>query len=118
MTEPKALVRNAADPEQVKAAGEAEEFDLGNFDQYLSEIMGTYGGRFVVWTFLGWCRVFESIMETSARVYYNSGQQDLGHRLLGEVICVSPEGYLQMQKEAWDREKKKSEPKRKVRDDG
>lgn len=118
MAERKALVRNAADPEQVRIAGENEEFEHDDFDAYLSEMMKSYGDRFVVWEFLGWCRVFESIMETSARVYYNSGQQDLGHKLMAKVIEVSPEAYLTMQREAMDREKKKSEPKRKVQSDG
>lgn len=55
--------------------------------------------------------MFRSIMETNARIYYNAGQQDLGHYLMGEIASADPEAWLAMQQDAAQIEKNKVEPK-------
>lgn len=101
MTAPaRALVRNAADPRQVKRGKESEAHRHDRELAELRDVLQTIEGRRVLWRFLEKCGVFESIMETSARIYYNAGKQDLGHYLLGEIGKADPNAYILMQQDA------------------
>jgi hypothetical protein len=95
----KPLVTNAADEKQLKNA-EAREKLLR--DQELSDlalVASTSQGRRFLWRMLERTRVFESIWENSARIHYNSGQQDFGHFLMSEIIECKEEILFQMMKE-------------------
>ncbi len=101
MTEKKdAFVGNAADEKQVKSAGHKERLRERERRTDLKAILDTVEGRRFLWGQLGKCKVYESIWESSAKIHYNAGKQDLGHELMDEIIRASPEAYLQMQKEA------------------
>jgi hypothetical protein len=59
--------------------------------------LGSRGScRIQTWELLGKTRVFETIMETNARIYYNAGQQDIGHWIQGEAVRLAPDEYLTM----------------------
>lgn len=97
MSEP--LVSNAASAQQVKDSKIKEK--LGR-DQELNDIRvvcSTKEGRRFLWRVLGRCKVFNSVWENSARIHYNSGQQDLGHFLMAEVIAADEQFLSQMMKE-------------------
>ena len=100
MAEPQPLVRNAADNAQVQAAGSKAKQQR---DQELADIKAVLaipGGRRFLWRLLKKCKVFETIWHPSALIHYNSGQQDIGHYVQGEIVDASEEAYLQMMQEA------------------
>jgi len=99
---------NVADPERIKdqkhkerRVREQELFDV-------RAVLCTPEGRRFFWRLLSLFKVFGSIWESSARIHYNSGQQDCGHFLLAEASEADPEAYLLMQKEAMKREREES----------
>ena len=95
-----ALVGNAADAKQVKSAGHKERLKDKEKKKDLQSILNTVEGRRFLWVQLSKCKVYESIWESSAKIHYNAGKQDLGHELMADIIDASPEAYLQMQKES------------------
>jgi hypothetical protein len=99
-TAQRALVRNASDAKQVKRGKESEARRQEREVAELRDVLRTIEGRRVLWRFLEKCGVFESIMETSARIYYNAGKQDLGHYLLGEIGKADANAYILMQQDA------------------
>lgn len=100
MAEDKSLVKNAADEGQVKTAAEKEkrgrERDLDDLYFVTSDVRG----RRAMWRILSYCGTFKSIWEPSAKIHYNSGQQDVGHFLLDSLMEASEENYLLMAREA------------------
>jgi len=109
-TERRAYVRNASDPQQVRRAKETEAERRQRELAELRDVLSSLAGRRVLWRLLGKCGVFESIMETSARIYYNAGKQDLGHYLLGEIAQADPEAYPLMMQDARRQEQNIAEP--------
>jgi hypothetical protein len=96
----KPLVKNAADEAQVK---EAEGKVRRGRDRELEDlrvILSTPHGRRFMWRLMGHCRVHGSIWEPSAKIHYNSGQQDIGHFLQAEIVEAGEQFYFQMMKEA------------------
>ncbi len=95
-----AMVGNAGDEQQVRKAARSEKWLRERRSNDWRAIVGSPEGRRVLWYLLEQCKVFESIMETSARIYYNSGRQDFGHYLIGEITTADPQAWLLMQQEA------------------
>jgi hypothetical protein len=48
---------------------------------------------------MGHCKTFESIFEPSAKIYYNSGRQDVGHYLMKEIVEAGEHYLLKMMME-------------------
>lgn len=102
MADGRALVKNAADPEQVKHAQRQETRDEDRKQAALLETMRTPAGRIVLWHVLESAGVFESVWENSARIHYNAGRQDLGHEWMARLVKTRAleDLYLQMESEA------------------
>lgn len=101
----KSFVKNAADAEQVKAA---ENKILNGRDREikdLQEILSLPSGRRFLWRLLSHCKTFGSIWEPSARIHYASGQQDIGHFVMAEIVASDESAFLQMMKENQIKEK-------------
>ena len=81
------MSRNIADESTVKKA-EMKEKDLRR--QQLNDIrtvLSNASGRRLLWRFLERCNTFKSIYsEHNTTMAYMSGQQDLGHFLMGEIV--------------------------------
>jgi hypothetical protein len=91
-----ALVGNASDKKQVERARQQEALSAENRDARFKRLMQNPDFRAFAWELLGKTRVFETIMETNARIYYNAGQQDIGHWIQGEAVRLAPDEYLTM----------------------
>ncbi len=105
MSGDRALVRNAADPQQVRRA-ERKTRDLERqYLEALREVMHTYAGRHVMRTQLEHAGIFRSIWDPSSRIHYNAGQQDAGHRLQAELVQADEDAYELMEREARARQK-------------
>lgn len=96
----KPLVKNAADERQVNEAGKKVQFGRERELADLGFVMSTPQGRRVMWKLLSFCKTFNSVWEASAKIHYNSGQQDVGHFLMAEIMASNEDAYLQMAKEA------------------
>jgi hypothetical protein len=79
------------DPEDEKLKRERELDDL-------RAVITTPEGRRVMWRLLSRCGTFASIWEPSAKIHYNSGQQDVGHYLMAEIVEAEPSALLEMMK--------------------
>lgn len=93
-------VRNASDKKQIKEA-ERKVKDRRKVElEDLKIVLSTGQGRRVLWRLMSKCRPFESIWESSARIHYNAGQQDLGHFIMGEISLADENALFSMMKEA------------------
>jgi hypothetical protein len=97
--EPPALVRNAADPEQVREAGKKERFVKRNELDDIRIVLSTPNGRRCLWKILEESHVFESVWHPSALIHYRSGAQDVGLILRNKIIEANLEAYLTMERE-------------------
>lgn len=96
-----ALVQNAGDRQQVEKAKltERQRKDLQLKD--IATLLAMPEGRRFLWRLLGHCKVNSSVFDPhGSRLAYNSGMQDVGHFVLGEIVSAQPEAYLQMMQEA------------------
>lgn len=106
MPEPRAQVRNAADPKQVKRAERKAREREALFQDALKAILATSAGRVVLWELLARARVFESIWHPSAEIHYLAGRQDYGHELMAMLVDADDELFFLMQQEARARAKR------------
>lgn len=91
---------NAGDEEQVS---KAKRNDKTKRDQEISDLrfmLQTIQGRRFVWRLIGHCKVFETVWSPSAAIHYNSGQQDVGHFIMAELLAANENALLQMMKES------------------
>lgn len=100
-----ALVRNAADPQQVRrgarVANRRRERELND----LRAVLATAEGRRVVWRLLEHCHVFASIWDPSSRIHYQAGRQDVGHYLMAEIAAADDDALLVLMRDARARER-------------
>ncbi len=98
MNEP--LVSNAGDKKQVKAARAKELRGREREIEDMRFILKSRQGRRFLWRLMGMCRVFGSVYDSSgSRVYFNAGQQDIGHMIMTEVIEADEYKLIEMMKE-------------------
>ena len=77
-------VKNAADPKQVKAAGQLERRKAETLHNALRTVLSTYEGRLVLWEIIGRAGTREGIFDHSGSVtYFKAGRQNFGFELLG-----------------------------------
>ncbi len=99
MTKP--LVRNAADPRQVREAKDTAAFRALEAQREIVVVMSSREGRSFLWRLLGMCHTYENVFSSDALVMArNAGEQNLGHRVLAELGTASPALLLRMQTEA------------------
>lgn len=96
---------NAASEKKVKKQASRDERlrtqELGD----VKAMMSSVSGRRFLWRLMSRCRVFGSVLHPSgSQVYYNSGQQDVGHFVMGEILESDEKLFQQMQSEAKDYE--------------
>jgi hypothetical protein len=94
-----AYVKNAADAGQVREAEHKQVSREKQHENDLKAMLSLPESRRVIWNWLGKCKVNGSIWEPSAKIHYNSGQQDIGHFIMGEVVTAGEEFYYQMMTE-------------------
>jgi hypothetical protein len=95
----KSLVKNAASEKQVKRAEEKQQTKREMELNDLHHVLGNPRGRRFVWRLLEKCRVFNTVWEPSAKIHYNSGQQDIGHFIMSEIVEADEKYLLDMMKE-------------------
>jgi hypothetical protein len=101
----KPLVRNAASEKQVKAATFEDEERRRQETNDLRQVLSSKEGRRVMWRFLSFCRAFASVWDSSAKIHYYAGQQDVGHFLISEIEEADQDAFFLMMKEAKEKMK-------------
>jgi len=95
----KALVKNASSEKQVRAAKKTEKVGAALESMDLKAVLESRCGRNFLWRMIARCKTFESIWESSARIHYLAGQQDIGHWLMKEINDTNQDAFLLMIKE-------------------
>lgn len=112
MAERPVLVRNAADPEQVRKAKQTEAERGRSEDDDLRNIMSAPVGRRFVWRLLGEFGIYRSIYDGhGGRMSFNAGKHDTGLWLMAQIQRVAPHEYLVMQAEAAHLDAVREDPK-------
>lgn len=96
MVEKDALVRNAADPDQVKSARREERHATKSEIADMREVLSTEPGRRVIWEFIEYCGVFESSWVTGNEIYLMQGRREAGLKILGDVMKADQGVFLEM----------------------
>jgi hypothetical protein len=95
----KPLVTNAGDASQVEKASKREKSRQRQFKKDMRVLLALPEARRYLWALMSDCKVFGSVMATDAFIQYNSGMQDVGHRILADITEASPDALLVMMKE-------------------
>jgi hypothetical protein len=96
----KPLVRNASDESQVRGAKDKAKRVRDHELDDLRTILQAPQGRRLLWRLMGRCKVLNSVWEPSAKIHYNSGQQDIGHFIMAEIVEADEDAVFKMMKEA------------------
>ncbi|HLX21636.1 MAG TPA: hypothetical protein VKR23_15935 [Gaiellaceae bacterium] len=96
----RALVKNAADPQQIKRAARVERNTLAQQQIRCQRVLESYDGRAFCWDLLDMAGVYRSIWSPSAEIHYRAGRQDYGHELMAKLLAADEGLYQQMETEA------------------
>lgn len=100
------LVKNAADPKQVKNAGRKERDRRGRELADLRQVLTTIEGRRTLWRIMAWTNYLEN--PTHARgdmTHQNIGRADAGRFILSEIMESNDDAFFLMMQEARARER-------------
>lgn len=96
---------NAASEKHVKKMAGREERVRHRFEDDIKSVLSSIHGKRLVWRILSHCGTFKSVHHPSgSQVYYNAGQQDIGHWLMQEIVNVDAQKLVEMMREAKDYE--------------
>ena len=99
--EERSLVKNAADPKQVKNGKIAEKDRLRTEEQDLLWLLGHRQGRRIFWKWISKSGPLNtSFGSGNDKTNFNEGKRQLGLWMLDELTKVKPEAYVQMVNEA------------------
>ena len=94
--EPRALVKDASDPDQIKAARRKERRATKDDLEDMREVLRTDPGRRVIWDLLEYCGVFESSWVTGKEIYLLQGKREVGLKILSNVMKADEGAFLEM----------------------
>lgn len=103
----RALVKNAADRDQVKYADRTAKRRARRLVDALRATLKTVPGRQLVWELLSTAGVFATMYRTDPHdVYYAIGRQNFGQELLALCLEAGADLYLLMETEARARDRR------------
>lgn len=68
-------------------------------EEDLRWLMGDERGRRFMWRLLGMTKVFRNAFTGDSRTFFQCGEQNIGHQLMGQLHSVCPGQYHRMVKE-------------------
>lgn len=95
----KSLVKNAADPTQIKEAGLKEKFGRERELEDVRFLLNTKEGRRFLWRLLSLTGLFQSSFTGNSTTFFKEGSRNIGLQVLADINDANPEGYLLMLKE-------------------
>jgi len=97
-------VRNAADTDQVKKAGDRDK-DLARQEvDDIKELLSTPVGRRFYWRLLGLTGQFRSSFTGNSETFFREGERNIGLILMADINEIMPEAYVLMIQENQARE--------------
>ena len=111
MSEPKAFVKNAADPEQVRNAKQKEKFRDINERNDLLWVLNDARGRRFVWGLLAPTNELSFVSGMPDLTAFKEGCRNKANQLLAKVMDAKPEAYILMLNESKLGEANQEEPK-------
>ena len=97
------LVRNAASAKQVRHADRKTRDRRREELTDLFTVLGTEPGRRVLWRFLTFCGVHQTVLrESPVAMAEAAGRQNVGHYLMAEIEAADSEALFTMMREARD----------------
>lgn len=95
------LVRNAADPKQVRNASRKEKDIRTREMDDMRHVLSSPEGRRFVWRLMGWSGFLQNPShQRGDMTHQNIGRGDAGRFLLSEMLEADENAYLTMQQEA------------------
>ena len=98
--------RNVSDPDLVREGGRKAKLVRDKHLTNLKVVVSTPEGRAYVWGLLERTSVFQSIWESSARIHYLAGQQDVGQDIWRDIVELDPTLFATMKQEANEEEER------------
>lgn len=96
----RALVRNAADPKQVRYAARKEKQAEERFLDALAAVMNTQAGRIVCATLLQRAGLDRTVFDHSGSIMnFNEGRRNFGLEIKASIIAASESLFEQMERE-------------------
>lgn len=113
------LVRNTADPRQVKnaerKAKRAREEELND----LAAVLSTEAGRRLLWRLVEYCQVYREVFDdsTPTRTAFNCGVRNVGLFVTSEITAADETAFFLMMRENRERIQKQGEEAEALRTD-
>lgn len=98
-----ALVKNSADPAQVRAAGQKEKFRERSSEDDWHNVLNTAAGRRVVWEVLEQCGLLNCAYRPDSETQFYAGRKSIGAWVVTKVTASNKEALYQMSKESEER---------------
>ena len=85
----------------------AKEY-TGQYRMALQSLLQLKEFRFFIADILGFAKTFSGVFDEKGNVAsYNSGRQSVGLKIFNDIMSVSPNSFIQIQKEEQDRAKRR-----------
>lgn len=93
---------DASDPQQVNTARKKASRKNAKRLEVVAALMQHKDGRRWIHEQLDWCHIYGNpvIPGDTHATYFNLGQENIGKRLLADVVAAAPEQYILMLQEA------------------
>jgi hypothetical protein len=103
-------VTDLSDPKDVRERTRTAKRSQERRYEMVRAVMGLRQGRDWVWEVLGWCHPFQNPFSTNAlAMAFQTGEMNIGQRLMADLQAACPELYLQMAGEAKETENVRDE---------
>ena len=100
MSEP-TLVKNVADPEQIKKAKQKEASIRDNEINDFAWLLSDPKGRRILWRIFEFCNI-NGLSYRGERIHdtnFNEGMKNVANMLLADIMETRPEAYIEMLRE-------------------
>lgn len=96
----RAMVKNAADPKQIKKARELSKAMEHKKEDDLKFILSSPHGRKFLWDLLGWCGLYASPENARGDETQRAiGRQNVARKILSDIVSADESSWILMQQE-------------------
>ena len=95
----KALVKNAADVDQVKSAESKQKRKRDYELDDVRYILASPQGRRFFWKYLDFCGVFRTSFTGNSQTFFNEGLRNVGLKMLSDLNDADPNAYVKIMNE-------------------
>jgi hypothetical protein len=100
---------NLGEKASVKAHDRKARLRAERHEENMKVVLGSKEGRAVLWDILDRCKTLLPVWDSSSRIHYNAGRQELGQDLLRDILSIDGQIFLLMKGEAEEAEEEVSD---------